>query len=503
MLAMAKINIIRDDYFREGLNISEISRSNGIDRKTARKYVMAENWNNKPLYFSKNKSKLDPYKALIDSWIEEDCKRRRKQRHTAQRIHNRLCDEIGENFDCSYRTVAAYVSLKRKEIFKINSMALPLQHKAGEAQADFGQADYIENGKLVNGHYLILSLPYSNGGYIQLFKGENTECLLEGLIAEFTHIGKVPNRIWFDNASTIVTSVLKDGKRILTDRFLRFQQHFGFEAAFCNPASGNEKGHVENKVGYLRRNLLVPIPEFDNLTDFNKELLKRCDTDHKRPHYRKEISIETLIKDDKTEMLELPRIPFDPATYRILKTDAYAIFSLTGGKHRYGTAPKYAGTEVTVKITAHSITALDESLREIVTHPRFYGNQKQEVIDWMLYLNQLSRRPAAVKYTPIYDMMPEELCLWLDKQKKSDVGSALKLISGLAGKSSFDSACKAVSESIKSGITDADSLTALHDRMYRYTPFMSGLSNSKDNTIASGVRFNPSKYDSMLERARS
>ncbi|MBI9109332.1 MAG: transposase [Spirochaetales bacterium] len=100
----------------------------------------------------------------------------------------------------------------------------------------------------------------------------------------------------------------KDGKRLLTDRFLRFQQHYGFEAAFCNPASGNEKGHVENKVGYLRRNLLVPVPEFDNLIDFNKELLKKCDTDHMRPHYRKEISIETLIEDDTAEMLELPRV---------------------------------------------------------------------------------------------------------------------------------------------------------------------------------------------------
>jgi len=209
---------------------------------------MAENWNKEPICCSRNKSKLDPYKALIDSWIEEDCKRRRKQRHTAQRIYNRLCVEIGEDFDCSYRTEAVYVSLKRKEIFKINSMALPLQHKAGEAQADFGQADFIENGKLVSGHYLILSLPHSNGGYMQLFKGENTECLIEGLIAEFNHIGKVPNRIWFDNASTIVTSVLKDGKRLLTDRFLRFKEHYGFKAAFCNPNAGHEKGYVTPEV---------------------------------------------------------------------------------------------------------------------------------------------------------------------------------------------------------------------------------------------------------------
>ncbi len=49
---------------------------------------------------------------------------------------------------------------------------------------------------------------------------------------------------------------------LLTDGFLRFQKHVGLGALFCNPASGNEKANVENKVRYLRRNLLVAVPQF-------------------------------------------------------------------------------------------------------------------------------------------------------------------------------------------------------------------------------------------------
>ena len=108
---------------------------------------------------------------------------------------------------------------------------------------------------------------------------------MESMIAIFEHIGGVPTEIWFDNTSTIVTKILKDGGRQLTDRFLRFSEHYGFRYRFMNPESGWEKGSVENKVGYVRRNFLVPPPRFTNLADFNKELLEEADRDMEREHY--------------------------------------------------------------------------------------------------------------------------------------------------------------------------------------------------------------------------
>jgi len=81
----------------------------------------------------------------------------------------------------------------------------------------------------------------------------------------------------------------------LRDIFIRFKEHYGFEAVFCNPASGHEKGNVENKVGYLRRNLLVPMPEFSDLDEYNRNLLIACDEDIRRKHYRKEDDIDKLI----------------------------------------------------------------------------------------------------------------------------------------------------------------------------------------------------------------
>lgn len=64
-----------------------------------------------------------------------------------------------------------------------------------------------------------------------------------------------------------------------------FQLNYGFKAVFCNPESGWEKGNVECKVGYRRRNFPVPVPRFLNLADYNKQQLLEADHDGDRDHW--------------------------------------------------------------------------------------------------------------------------------------------------------------------------------------------------------------------------
>jgi hypothetical protein len=187
----------------------------------------------------------------------------------------------------------------------------------------------------------------------------------------------------------MVTNILKDGKRELTEAFLRFKQHYGFEAVFCNSASGHEKGNVEAKVGYHRRNMLVPVPRFKRLEEFNRELLKKCDADMNREHYRKEGSIRELFEEDRKTLLSLPSNAYDVCSYEVVKTNTYAKFSLNGGRHIYSTAPKFANSRVLVKLTAHEVIVLDESHCEIVRHRRLYGSNKQESMNWLPYLTHL------------------------------------------------------------------------------------------------------------------
>ncbi len=495
---MATIQNIREEFFLKGKRISEIAREQQMDRKTVRKFVEQEDWNRTTEPVESRSSVLDPFKTIIDGWLEDDRTHRRKQRHTAKRVFDRLSCEYDElEFSCSYRTVAAYVAERRRELYQEIRAALPLEHRVGEAQVDFGEADFVENGTLYHGSYLVVSFPKSNAGFLQVFKGQNLECLLIGLIAIFTHIGGVPLKMWFDNASTVVTKILKNGERTLTEGFLRFQEHFGFEAVFCNPASGNEKGNVENKVGYHRRNLLVPVPEFESIDAYNETLLLRCEEDHRREHYRHDVQIGELFDEDRAALRTFPRIAFDPSRYESVRTDAYGKFTLQKGVHRYSTTPKLAGGYVRIRISAHTVTVLDESLREVVVHQRLYGAGKQEAMDWLPYLHQLSRRPTALKYTPVYGMMPDVLQDWLSRQPRDGVGKALSLIAELTCHGDFTTACGAISDSLQRGVTDADSLVALHDRMSRYAGF-TVVSDQEPRVSAPEVRFTPERYDSML-----
>ncbi len=500
---MTEISNIRNLYFEEGKNITEINRITGKDRKTIKFYIEKEDWNKPELSEKIEKTfiKLDPYKAEIDKWLTDDKKAKKKQRHTAKRVFNRLVEKYGDGFDCSYRTVAGYFAVRKKEIFSGDQGYIPLEHIAGEAQGDFGDAEYYENGKLYAGKYLNLSFPNSNKGYFQLFKGENQECLFEGLISIFKQTGGVPTKIWFDNTSTIVTKVLKNGGRDLTDAFLKFKAHYRFEAVFCNPNSGHEKGNVESKVGYHRRNMLVPVPRFNSLESFNKELLEKCEKDAMREHYRKNSTIEELFAADKSELLDLPKTQLDASKYITVKTNKYGRFYLGNGLHEYSISPKYSHMNVRVKITANEVIPMDESLREIVRHERFYGNYKQQSMKWLPYLKQLSRRPGALKYTGIYQLLPQSMNTYLERCDKSSIGKVLQMIATLTELNGFESAVKTVDNALDYEVTDTDSLLNLHNRIHGNFIELPSIQLPKNIPVMTDISTDLGVYDQKLKNA--
>ena len=473
MLTMEMISDIRDRFFVKGENISRIAQEMQLDWKTVQKYVDMTDFNEpapEPASQRRICPKLDPYKPTINKWLEEDKQAPRKQRHTARRVFNRLRKEM-PGFDCSYRTVASYYAVKHKEVFSgAREGFLPLDHRPGEAQVDFGTADFYENGTRLTGKYLEMSFPQSNKGYMQLFYGENMECLLEGMDAILRHIGVVPREVWYDNTKTIVTKVLRGGGRKTTERFDRFREHYRFQAVFTNPGSGYEKGNVENKVGYQRRNFLVPIPRFLKLSDFNRQLLQMCETDAEREHYRHNATIEELFAEDLKHCHSLPPVPFDLSGTGSVTTNNWGKFYLNKGMHEYSASPKHVNTVVNLKLTSSLVIVLDENYREIVRHRRLYGDTKQKRMDWLPYLKQLSIRPRALKYSGIYELMPPALQLFLEGCSNSETGKVLKILAELTDRTGFDSAINTVNQALCYGASDADSLKNLYRRLYADVP---------------------------------
>ena len=144
---MSRVHYIKELSQFEGKSLREICRITGHAFATVQKYVDKEDFNDNPLRKIKNELKIDPYKERIDSWLEADLTAPRKQRHTAKRVYDRLEELFGDRLDVSLRTVQYYVSAKKKELFSKKDGSLPLNHPAGEAQVDFGEAAFIENGE--------------------------------------------------------------------------------------------------------------------------------------------------------------------------------------------------------------------------------------------------------------------------------------------------------------------------------------------------------------------
>jgi hypothetical protein len=299
----------------------------------------------------------------------------------------------------------------------------------------------------------------------------------------------------------MVTQVLKRGERKLTEDFIRFMEHYRFEAAFCNASAGHEKGNVECKVGYHRRNMLVPVPRFQSLSAFNNELLAKCERDAKREHYRKDATIAELYQADQAAFLDLPAAALDVSKYVTVKTNGYGRFYLNNGLHEYSVSPKYANTQVLVQITAHEVIPLDESHREIVRHERFYGDRKQQSMKWLPYLTQLSRSPGALKYTGIYQMLPESVQGYLERCNKTDKGKVLQTIASLTEKNGFEAAVETVNVAFQYEAADTDSLVNLHNRLHSQVVELAPIRLAGNLPVLKPVSPDLAAYDGKLGKA--
>lgn len=454
MLNMAQIEYIKHLYESEGKSLREIAKIVGKSFRTVQKYAYTNDWNPKVEVNTapENYPMLGAYIPFIDQWLEQDMREPRKQRHTIQKVYDRL--KVDHGFKGSYSSVKRYVGKKKYQLRVAQEGYLPLAQPAAHAQVDFGDFKYYDSsGAHYEGHALIVSFPYSNSGWMQVFPSENQECLLEGLKRIFYHIGGVPIRVRCDNMTTAVAQVRGGSERVISDGFYRFMLHHRFSADFCNPCSGNEKGNVENKVGYTRRNMLVPVPVIDDFEAFNKELLTRCDADHDREHYRHKTQISERWEEESKHLLSLPEYEYEIFRYESLSVSNTGF--VTVDKKQYGLSPELCRKLVQAKIHFDRILFFyDHQL--LKTYDRSY--HEKEVSDWKQYLPTLMRKPGAAEHTRFFGQMPKLWQEYLKTTKGKERKSALVLLSEIV-QDGNDALCdEAVELAGEYGQLDADSI---------------------------------------------
>ena len=378
---------VRRGVMVEGMSIREASRVFGLHRDTVRKMLA---YSAPPGYrrqTSPRRPKLEPYTGVIDRILDDDHRVPRKQRHTAQRIFERLRDEYG--FGGGYTTVKDYVREHRR---RTQEMFVPLSHAPGHAQCDFGEALVVIGGVQQKAHYFVLDLPHSDGCFIKAYPAETTEAFLDGHVSAFAFLGGAPQSILYDNTKLAVARILGDGRMKRTRAFTELQSHYLFEDRFGRPGKGNDKGKVEGMVGYVRRNFLAPIPSFESFTALNAHLEGRC---LERMDARLRGHTETIgqrMERDLEALLPLTAVPYDACDKQ-----AGRVSSLSLVRYRtndYSAPVAYGRRDVLVRGYVDEVVISCGS-EIIARHPRSY-ERDDFVYDPIHYLPLLEQKTGAL-----------------------------------------------------------------------------------------------------------
>ncbi|HCX64843.1 MAG TPA: IS21 family transposase [Eubacteriaceae bacterium] len=450
-------------YFNKGLSVAEIQKRTTHARNTITKYLNQEDFN-PPTYNRLKEKKSDLVRPFVREILLQDKNKRKKQRHTAKRIFERACREIPDLCQIGERTMRNIVKEEKALIYTDNDCFLDLQHPGGEAQVDFGEIDIYQDGNLITAHEFVMTFPASNAGYCQVTLSETMEAVCQSLEKIFEHNGKVPKRIWFDQmAAAALRQKDSKGNVVANPRFQRFALHHGFEIVFCNPDSGNEKGSVENKVGYFRNNLFIPEPIIDDLDKYNEDLLKRCDADNNRQHYKlKPLTQNAIFDKEKDLMHELNPIVFDYAKegkYRVYKNGHIKVDS-----NEYSVSPSHVGEYVLVKFYANELIVYNHQYHEITRHQRSF-DKGRKITHWVDFLTLVAKRPRAIKYVEFYNLLPKEWKEYTSLLAKDELRDALYFLKHCLTYKDFAFATKVVEKNMKEQVTEPEALWTTYYRM--------------------------------------
>ena len=361
----------------------------------------------------RQKPKLERFLPIIHEILQQDRQAPKKQRHTAQRIFDRLREE--HQYDGGLTIVKDAVRIWKQgqaEVF------VPLAHRPGEAQVDFGEAQIRLRGEQVKVAMFVMTLPYSDALFCQVFPRECTETFQEGHKRAFEFLGGVPRRISYDNSKIAVAKITGGRGREVTREFLRLAGHYLFEHHFCLVRRPQEKGHVENLIGYARRNYLVPIPETDILEDLNSELAQRCRQDLNRTLRGKAATKEELLAAERTWFLALAQQEFEAR--RVKPARANSLSLVRFDCNDYSIPTQYAHHEVTV-IGGIEEVRLVVGDRLVARHPRHWGKEHTE-FNPVHYLALLERKPGALDYAkPLENWQLPDCLLVLRRRQEAEL----------------------------------------------------------------------------------
>lgn len=401
--------------FLEGKSLRAIARETGIDRKTVTKYVREyENKRNqlleankgvdakelidhiveKPKYNSQNRKKrklTDEIINRIKYYLKENEQKRARGQAKQQKkkidIYQALMDE---GYDIGYTTVCNTV---RNLMRKGAEAYIKAEYELGDVcEFDWGDVKLTIDGKLKVFQMAVFTSAKGNYRYGRIFTKQDTACFNEAHALFFEHIGGTYKTLVYDNMKVAVKKFVGRNEKEPTDNLLKLSIYYGFKFRFCNIRSGNEKGHVERSVEYVRRKAFAFKDCFNSLKEANDYLEEICFKLNSQPQKLHNYQTALEIIELEKEWL-LPKMPmYDAARTANLRVDKYSTIIIDSC--HYSVPDQYVGKMVFVKVYSNSIICFYEGIK-IAEHSRRLGFN-----EWSIkiehYLQTLKRKPGAL-----------------------------------------------------------------------------------------------------------
>ncbi len=417
-----KQEIIRR-YFREFDTIRKIARDLRINRITVKKHLtdylqakqgtstgtdeqaLQDYLSSPPRYDTSGRGRRKLTKEIENVILGQLEENRRKRQEGMRKQIKRKIDiweyVLSQGQQIGYTTVCNYI--REQELRQCEAFIKQIYLPGEECEFDWAEVKLVIAGVLRRLYLAVFTSAFGNYRYSRLYNRQDTLAFLESHNDFFKHVGGVYQEMVYDNMRIAIKDFVGRSEKTPTDALVNLSGWFGFRWRFCNVRRGNEKGHVERSVEYIRRKAFSHHDSFDTLEQAQAHLQGTNDRLNGLCNSTGKIAREELQK----EQPSLGKYPGAMECFltHALKVDKYA--TVCFGTNRYSVGDHLVGRMVEVKVYANELKFYYNHLL-ICRHDRCYG-QHQWIIHIDHYLKTLSRKPGALHGSVALHQAPQPI----------------------------------------------------------------------------------------------
>ena len=403
MLIVETVSKIRRAYFVQKKPIKVICRELRVSRKVVRKVIRTEATEFRYERTAQPLPKLGPWVGALDGLLLGNEAKSARERLTLIRVFEEL---RGQGYDGSYDAVRRYSKSWAKERGAVTAQAfVPLSFAAGEAyQFDWSHEIVVIRGVTTSLKVAHVRLCHSRMFFIRAYPRETQEMVFDAHDRAFAFFKGTCTRGIYDNMKTAVESVFIGKDRAFKRRFLQMCGHYLVEPTACTPASGWEKGQVENQVGLVRERFFTPRLKVASYDEMNSWLLDRC-ISYAKAHKHPELTDQTIWQAFEAERPHLVPIAgrfdgFHATTAAVSKTCLVRF-----DNNKYSVASRAVGRPVEIQAYADRIVLRQDGMM-VAEHARCMGRGETLYDPWH-YVPVPARKPGALHNgAPFKDWLP-------------------------------------------------------------------------------------------------